>query len=322
MAYLIGVDEAGYGPNLGPLVIAGTCWRMDDAQTDLATVDLYKVLSKVVSLKASARRLAIADSKVLYNGRQNFPLLEEAVLATGVALAHKLPIWQGECEPDLTNPVSAELAPWYEGWTECFPLHTDGKLVEKRYQKLAAECDGRGVSLANVCSVFLTAKAFNNRLAQLGNKSTVLSHATLGLVRRLLDDCDRNEPHRVRIVCDKHGGRDYYLGVLQHFFPDIWWQTQMESRSLSRYTGCLRNLCLTIEFQSKGEGYLPTALASIYAKFHREVAMKAFNAFWQKEVPGIRPTAGYPGDAIRFRQETERRRQELALPLESFWRMK
>ena len=30
MAYLIGTDEAGYGPNLGPLVISATVWEVPD----------------------------------------------------------------------------------------------------------------------------------------------------------------------------------------------------------------------------------------------------------------------------------------------------
>ena len=30
MGYLIGTDEAGYGPNLGPLVISATVWEAPD----------------------------------------------------------------------------------------------------------------------------------------------------------------------------------------------------------------------------------------------------------------------------------------------------
>ena len=29
MTLVIGTDEAGYGPNLGPLVVAATAWRVD-----------------------------------------------------------------------------------------------------------------------------------------------------------------------------------------------------------------------------------------------------------------------------------------------------
>jgi hypothetical protein len=36
------------------------------------------------------------------------------------------------------------------------------------------------------------------------------------------------------------------------------------------------------------------------AKYLREVCMSQFNRYWLTRVPGIRPTAGYPGDASRF----------------------
>ena len=35
MAYLIGTDEAGYGPNLGPLVISATLWEVPEEAKDL-----------------------------------------------------------------------------------------------------------------------------------------------------------------------------------------------------------------------------------------------------------------------------------------------
>ena len=42
------------------------------------------------------------------------------------------------------------------------------------------------------------------------------------------------------------------------------------------------------------------ALASMLCKYLREVCMRQFNRFWEKHVPGIEPTAGYPVDAKRF----------------------
>ena len=34
MTLVIGIDEAGYGPNLGPLVIGGSSWQIDELQCD------------------------------------------------------------------------------------------------------------------------------------------------------------------------------------------------------------------------------------------------------------------------------------------------
>jgi hypothetical protein len=39
------------------------------------------------------------------------------------------------------------------------------------------------------------------------------------------------------------------------------------------------------------------------AKYLRELAMQAFNAYWAERLPALRPTAGYPADARRFKEE-------------------
>jgi hypothetical protein len=39
------------------------------------------------------------------------------------------------------------------------------------------------------------------------------------------------------------------------------------------------------------------------AKYLRELAMHQFNRFWHEQIPGLKPTQGYPVDAKRFRAE-------------------
>ncbi len=44
MGYVLGTDEAGYGPNLGPLVVTATLWEVpDDSQEDNLTVRRHTV---------------------------------------------------------------------------------------------------------------------------------------------------------------------------------------------------------------------------------------------------------------------------------------
>ena len=45
MPYLIGADEAGYGPNLGPLVVSASVWCVAEPTTGY---DLYQRLKGVV----------------------------------------------------------------------------------------------------------------------------------------------------------------------------------------------------------------------------------------------------------------------------------
>ncbi|MGH7136049.1 MAG: hypothetical protein ACREHD_09935, partial [Pirellulales bacterium] len=94
MGYIVGTDEAGYAPNLGPLVITATVWSVEG---DPRKADLYKLLSKAVAktpakgAKRSAatsgsrapapRRVVLADSKVVYRPPEGIGALELGVLA-------------------------------------------------------------------------------------------------------------------------------------------------------------------------------------------------------------------------------------------------
>ena len=88
LPYLIGTDEAGYGPNLGPLTIAGTLWETESIETDL-----YQALSDTVASRSTRSlatpKLFIADSKKVYSG--SIRQLETNVLAIVYAFKTKNP---------------------------------------------------------------------------------------------------------------------------------------------------------------------------------------------------------------------------------------
>ena len=56
------------------------------------------------------------------------------------------------------------------------------------------------------------------------------------------------------------------------------------------------------------------------AKYHRELAMRAFNDFWTTKLPGLKPTAGYPNDAKRFREQISQLQRELKIDDRLIWR--
>ena len=68
--------------------------------------------------------------------------------------------------------------------------------------------------------------------------------------------------------------------------------------------------------------HLCVALASMLSKYVREVLMEQFNQFWQRHVPGLKPTAGYPTDAVRFFADIGAAVTRLGVPVESLWRRK
>jgi ribonuclease HII len=64
------------------------------------------------------------------------------------------------------------------------------------------------------------------------------------------------------------------------------------------------------------------ALASMLAKYLREVCMRQFNRFWATHVPGLKPTAGYPVDARRFLADIRPAMAALGIPEEAVWRVR
>ncbi len=337
---LIGTDEAGYGPNLGPLVIAATAWRlpMDGNGTsgwsgDLASrpeTDLYTRLQAVVTPAAHSRRddpprLPIADSKQIHASAAGLGGLESGVLtfadSVSVSVSDSIASWR-DLWPRLAPscPPPWECGPFYNEYDAATPLYTAASELAVWKRRVAETLDAAGIKCLALRAVTVFPPQFNQRLEAGGGKADILSGATLGLVRDLLDEFQAGAP--ALVLCDKHGGRGKYLDWLQRVWPDPWVEAREESLAASRYRWGRAEDRVEIEFRARGESAFPCALASMTAKYLRERAMEAFNAFWRQQIPDLRPTAGYPEDAKRFRQSVASHLQRLAIPDDVFWRRK
>ncbi len=319
MPYLIGTDEAGYGPNLGPLVVSASVWWVDEP-TD--GYDLYQrlngVVRKSVSRDGKCRRLAIADSKALYSPSQGLGALERGVLAT-LALTDHCPVdWLDVWS--MLDPASLEhlpTMPWHQDFDLRLPLVAKPEDLVRLVPKLRRGFERAGVRLVALASRAVFPERFNRSNVELGNKSETLSKTTLALVADLLPHC-AGEP--VTIVCDKHGGRNYYQRPLQQQFPDPLVEVLLESRAKSLYRWGPADERIEICFRTEGESFLPAALASMAAKYLRELSMRAFNAFWCGRVPDLSPTAGYARDARRFKTEIQEKQLALGIDDQILWR--
>ena len=126
----------------------------------------------------------------------------------------------------------------------------------------------------------------------------------------------------ISIVCDKHGGRNRYANLLSEHFPDSLMEIYDESRQRSVYRFGPAERRVEIRFQTKAEVHLPVALASMASKYFRELAMQSFNDFWQARVSCLRPTAGYPQDAKRFKAQIAAVQEKLGINDRILWRNK
>lgn len=319
MAYLIGTDEAGYGPNLGPLVISATLWHTPEG---LREDDLYTALACVVSRKGDPDsafvRVPIADSKSLYKSSGTLQSLECGVLTALRALGLRPANWREAWVQAAPHSLAAlDRDPWYADFELKLPLHHDSAALERLADLFLQELRGAEIQLVNVRSVIVSPEQFNGELDRWGNKATVLSTLTLNLIKAILP---AEDGQKVFVSCDKHGGRQRYAELLQAVFPDYLVEIYGESRSHSLYRWGPASRRFECRFLEKAERLLPVALASMVSKYLRELAMLAFNAFWRQHLPGLQPTAGYPEDACRFREEIAACQQRLGIADRILWR--
>ena len=312
MTLVIGTDEAGYGPNLGPLVVAATAWRVS------ATAEGETLLAEVAAEVGRAAGLAgppWADSKQLYKPGGGLAALERGVIAAletvpadGAAISALLGLDTG-IEPESVPPE------WPRFRRMALPVDARVAEVAALREAMALVFPRHGVELVAVACRLIHPGAFNRLLDAGLNKSDILSRTTLDLAASLRDLVPM-EP--ADVWCDRHGGRKSYAALVGRHFNAPLVQTLEETAARSRYA--IPADRLGIEFTVGGESRIPVALASMTAKVVRELAMAAFNAHWSEQSPGLRPTAGYPADARRWREEAEAAIAAAPIPEPMLWR--
>jgi ribonuclease HII len=324
--FLIGTDEAGYGPNLGPLTVTGTLW-----QVDRAGVDLYEAINRIVTnqpipnrSKANDRdeqKIFIADSKKVYKPAGTIRRLETSVLAMVYAVTQHVPQDWMELV-DLVCPVHIlKHLPeqvWLAGQTLELPVKANVDQIRTLGDQFRDGCTEANVELMELQCVPVFPPQFNSQVERLGNKATLLSTETLQIVRRLMHRSDDD----LEIGCDKHGGRSHYAALIQEHLTEQLVMVGTESLEVSDYSFRETDRDVFIRFQAKGESFLPTALASMVSKYMREVFMEMFNDFWGNLIPDLKPTAGYYTDGRRFLQDIAQQCKELNTPMAKLRRIR
>jgi hypothetical protein len=264
-------------------------------------------------------RLLVADSKVVYSPTRGLRHLETAVLA-----AHR----PAECDDRLSleRYVEALCASshaalrrecWYSGATALPVAAEAGHSAEAR-ARFAETCRGAGVSCGLVRGVVVCPDQFNALTEAAGSKGAVLHHGLAELVRACWH-LEGDEP--LTFFIDKHGGRNAYAALLQHAVPEGMVLAHQEGAGRSVYSVAGPRRAVRWTFQPRADAeHFSVALASMVSKYLRELLMGEFNRFWQEQVPGLKPTAGYPGDAQRFYETIRPAAQRLGIPEAVLWR--
>jgi len=230
----------------------------------------------------------------------------------------------GRSTSDMQTLLAPPELPRYADYNCPLPIDADVAEIMALVEQWQVANEAAGVQLLDLQVRLVFPAEFNDLTEHYGTKGAALSHISIELVKNVLAaHASLSTPRQ--ISCDKHGGRNRYAALLQHHFPDESIQVIEESRPVScyRWSDETSQACESpteITFRSQGESELPVALASMAAKYHRQLAMRAFNAFWCQHIPGLKPTAGYPQDAKRFKCEIAAVQSKLRIDDRILWR--
>jgi hypothetical protein len=264
-----------------------------------------------------------ADSKQIYRGGTGFDRLERGVLI-GLGLASGgLPGSWAELAENV-GPISPQNGcrnEWEDLATLDLPREADAAECIDRVMAVRELLARHGVVLERIACRGIYPGEFNALLERGLNKSDILSAATLDLAASLRA-VGPDEP--AIVWCDRHGGRKRYGGLVARHFDAALVQPLEETPERSAYLVPASDRppmqACRIEFCVGGESRAPVALASMAAKYVRELSMQAFNSFWADRVPGLRPTAGYPTDALRWRHDAAAAIEQANVADDDLWR--
>jgi hypothetical protein len=195
------------------------------------------------------------------------------------------------------------------------PREANPSACQREAADLRRHLEHGRVTLSRIACRILQPADFNTLLSLGLNKSDILSRITLELAATLRA-ASADEP--ALVWCDRHGGRKHYGGLVSRHFDAPLVRPIEETATRSAYL--VASPDCRIEFCIGGESRVPVALASMTAKYVRELAMHSFNAFWSARMPDLRPTAGYPADAGRWRRDAATAIQSLGIAEDRLWR--
>lgn len=300
---VIGIDENGLGPILGPMVVTAAAFRCPEYNAD----SLWKLVDE---------QLPADDSKVVFKNRKHGQA-ETAVLRwlslfnihatnTGTLIqkiCHEfiLPcpsaIDSPQCQ--LPTPVSVPLFSSLD-WPS-LPLD-----VWNRFD--VAEIKPALLHATNICPGL-----YNQYLADDKRNKLQLDFE---LMMKLISIIERQFPKdRILAICGKVGATRYYLPWFKkNEFNHV--VALKEHPDCSQYQLSKRTtVCFIKDADSL---HLPVAVASMIGKYIREIEMHHINTLL---LPNQRPVSGYRDTRSKsFIQSTQSKRKKIGLPDRCFLR--
>ena len=308
MSVLVGIDEAGFGPILGPLVVSSSTFRVP---RERLKEDLWQQLHRSLGSRRRhlAGRLLVCDSKKAYTRSSGLRHLERTVRACLLSLDRR-PETLAELLCLLSPSCVERLAdyPWYADIRDrrLSEIATDLQIAASVFQDDMKAHDIRLLALAGDC---IDVAHYNRMVDSVRNKASVLFTSTAGLIKQAFDQYGRDD---LQIVVDRQGGRTRYRDVLQRMFPGTELRILLEDSTNSSYELTAPNKAMRIHFRvAADQTQLPVALASMVSKYVRELMIGCLNDYFRTFSTDLQPTAGYWTDGLRFIKDIQAHLTEL-----------
>ena len=311
MLTVIGLDEAGFGPLLGPLCTGAASLSLEFDPGE-GPPDLWSQLAPVVGTSPRTCDIPVTDSKKLKSSSK-LPLRN--------LLAGLVPFVEIATNTEITNDEDLLRA---IGVDDLGPFESESVNLERldgldqgqrslRRAKLNRIASENGIQIELVRAKATHPRCLNELFDALGNKSSANTTLLFGLLREVLSmDMHREGP---RVVVDRQGGLMRYQPLLSSKFHGGTISTVAETPEISRYRIEREQKILHIGFETQADArHLPVALASMAAKTVRELLMNRLNTFFAQKQPGLKPTAGYVQDGRRWVAEIGDLPERLQIP--------
>ncbi len=302
--YVLGADENGLGPRLGPLI--ATAVLMETPSYEVESLSKFGISLGISDSKASSSfgRMSGAESLSL-------ALVERISGVLPRSYDELLDALSLQGRGALTSPCPDEAVA--QCWSAAISLPAFGGDPSRGHEALE-RLEERGVRLLRVRSG-LACPGVLNRERDAGRNKLAMD---LALFEGLILDARSSLDAPLLAICGMVGGMRRYaprFREVEEKAVEILREVKGESRYRLEGVG-------EVSFEVKADArHLPVSLASMVGKYVRELSMERINRFYRGQLPGLRQASGYHDPVTaRFVEESAPLRARLRIADDCFER--